>query len=49
MLKPLGGRTNRIASLPLAGGWTAWRDLPAPQGRTFFEQWKDRQQAGGAK
>jgi len=35
----LGGRRGRIASLPLARGWTAHRDLPAPQGRTFQQQW----------
>ena len=27
-------------SLPLAGGWTGTRDFPAPQGRTFMDQWK---------
>ena len=29
--------------VPLAGGWTAGRDLPAPEGRTFMSQWSDRQ------
>ncbi|TCO81677.1 L-lactate dehydrogenase complex protein LldF [Plasticicumulans lactativorans] len=47
VLKVLGGKTGRIRSLPLAGGWTAWRDLPAPQGRTFFEQWAERRPGGG--
>jgi L-lactate dehydrogenase complex protein LldF len=37
------GRTRgRFASLPFAGGWTKWRDMPAPQGRTFQSQWKAR-------
>ncbi|MCW6509552.1 LutB/LldF family L-lactate oxidation iron-sulfur protein [Lichenifustis flavocetrariae] len=39
----LAGRTKgRFTSLPLAGGWTAWRDMPAPQGATFQAQWKAR-------
>ncbi len=33
---------GRIASLPLAGGWTATRDMPAPQGATFQQQWRRR-------
>ena len=27
---------------PLAGGWTATRDLPAPQAGTFMSQWRAR-------
>ena len=38
----LGGRRGRFASLPLAGGWTAHRDFPAPQGATFMQQWRAR-------
>jgi L-lactate dehydrogenase complex protein LldF len=38
-LRMLAGRKGRIASLPLAGGWTAHRDLPSPQGGTFQAQW----------
>ncbi|MDQ2696390.1 MAG: LutB/LldF family L-lactate oxidation iron-sulfur protein [Pseudomonadota bacterium] len=41
-LKVMGGKDRRIRRLPLAGGWTAWRDMPAPQGRTFQEQWAAR-------
>ena len=29
--------------LPFARGWTARRDLPAPQGRTFQQLWAERQ------
>ena len=36
----LFGRKGRFASLPLAGGWTAHRDFPAPEGGTFMAQWK---------
>ncbi len=38
----LGGRRGRFRSLPLAGGWTGSRDLPAPEGRTFQAQWRAR-------
>ena len=31
---------GRFTSLPLAGDWTAGRDLPAPEGKTFIGQWK---------
>ena len=27
---------------PLAGGWTKYRDLPAPQGQTFQQMWAKR-------
>ena len=37
-----GGKTGRIRSLPLAGGWTKHRDLPAPQGRGFVAEWNAR-------
>ncbi|HEX6012194.1 MAG TPA: lactate utilization protein B [Geminicoccaceae bacterium] len=36
-------RGGWIHSLPLARGWTAHRDLPAPQGRTFMELYRARQ------
>ena len=35
LLRVLGGRGGAIGWLPLAGGWTATRDLPAPEGSTF--------------
>ncbi|MHB0952177.1 MAG: LutB/LldF family L-lactate oxidation iron-sulfur protein [Allorhizobium sp.] len=42
-LSMLGGRKKRISSLPLASGWTKYRDLPAPEGRTFLQEWATRQ------
>jgi L-lactate dehydrogenase complex protein LldF len=41
-LSLFAGRTGRFRRLPLAGGWTKHRDLPAPEGRTFMQQWRDR-------
>ncbi|MGE3831439.1 MAG: LutB/LldF family L-lactate oxidation iron-sulfur protein [Parvibaculaceae bacterium] len=42
MMRMMAGGKGRLASLPLAGGWTRYRDLPAPQGKTFQEMWKAR-------
>jgi L-lactate dehydrogenase complex protein LldF len=37
----LSGRgRGRFSWLPLAGGWTKYRDLTAPQGATFQSQWR---------
>jgi L-lactate dehydrogenase complex protein LldF len=42
VLKMLGGKKGRLAQLPLAAGWTASRDLPAPEGESFMKQWSRR-------
>jgi len=41
VLGAAGSRRGRFRRLPLAGGWTAGRDFPAPQGRTFQAAWRD--------
>ncbi|KEA63171.1 putative L-lactate dehydrogenase, Iron-sulfur cluster-binding subunit YkgF [Marinobacterium lacunae] len=43
-LRLVGGKRGRISKLPLAGGWTDFRDLPAPSGKTFMQQWQERKQ-----
>ena len=42
LLALLGGRSRRLRSLPLARGWTKYRDFPAPAGTTFLNSWKVR-------
>lgn len=42
LIAALGGRKRRLGWLPLAGGWTRHRELPAPESRTFMQQWRDR-------
>jgi L-lactate dehydrogenase complex protein LldF len=42
LLGLLAGRRGRFRRLPLAGGWTGTRDLPAPTGRTFQALWRAR-------
>ena len=42
VLKMLGGSGRLIHNLPLGAGWTAGRDMPAPQGRTFREIYGER-------
>jgi L-lactate dehydrogenase complex protein LldF len=48
----LGGKERLIHRLPGLDGWTDGRDMPAPQGRTFRDLYKDRKaiaaQAGRA-
>jgi len=42
LLGALGRRRGRFRRLPGAGGWTEARDMPAPEGRTFLDQWAAR-------
>ena len=46
LLSRLGGNRHRFGYLPFAGSWTRHRDLPAPEGRTFMQQWRDREATG---
>ena len=45
----LFGKGGWIARLPLAGGWTAHRDMPRPKGRTFMEQYRAEQAKKGGR
>jgi len=45
LLSLFGRRRGALRWLPLAGGWTDTRDLPAPQGRTFQQAWSARKGA----
>ena len=42
LLGAAGRRRGRLRWLPLAGGWTAGRDFPAPEGRSFQGLWRQR-------
>ncbi len=42
----MGRRRGRFHSLPFAGGWTEGRDLPAPEGDTFFARYARVQREG---
>jgi L-lactate dehydrogenase complex protein LldF len=39
----IGRRKGRFGWLPLARGWTQYREFPSPQGGTFQAQWKAHQ------
>ena len=46
LLGRLGRKSGRLKRVPLAGGWTDWRDLPAPEGRTFQQLWAEQNRNG---
>ncbi len=46
VLRLLGRGHGRFRWLPLAGGWTATRDFPAPQGKSFMAQWAKQKRPG---
>ncbi|GAB3543705.1 lactate utilization protein B [Noviherbaspirillum agri] len=41
-LRMMAGGKKTISKLPGAGGWTDYRDMPAPSGKTFREMYKER-------
>ena len=41
-----GRKRGRFARMPFAGGWTQGRDLPAPEGDTFFARYAQAQRDG---
>ena len=43
VLANMGHGKGRLSKVPFASGWTAYRDFPAPQGKTFQQMWKERQ------
>jgi len=45
VLGRFGRRRGRFTRMPLAGGWTAARDLPAPEGATFHALWRKGRRA----
>jgi L-lactate dehydrogenase complex protein LldF len=47
MLRLMAGKDGMIAKLPLGGGWTDERDMPAPAGRTFRTLYRQRQKEAG--
>lgn len=42
VLRILARGTGKITSVPLAGGWTATRDLPEPEAGTFMQQYQKK-------
>ncbi|MDB5400023.1 MAG: iron-sulfur cluster-binding protein, partial [Rhodopila sp.] len=41
-----GRKKGRFSRMPLASGWTDGRDMPAPEGDTFFARYAKAQRAG---
>ncbi|MCB1843579.1 MAG: lactate utilization protein [Halioglobus sp.] len=41
LLHRFGRKRGSFRRLPLAGGWTSERDFPAPQGKTFMQQYRE--------
>ena len=41
-IKSWSGAEGRLETLRFAGGWTKFRDFPAPQGGSFVSQWEKR-------
>ncbi|KAA0874989.1 LutB/LldF family L-lactate oxidation iron-sulfur protein [Nitrincola tapanii] len=45
-LRSLAGKKQRIEKLPFGQAWTQMRDMPAPSGKTFMQQWQARNKTG---
>lgn len=42
MLAKIGRKKGRFEKVPFASAWTEGRDMPAPQGKTFQQQWREQ-------
>lgn len=42
VMRIMGGRKKSISTLPFVSGWSDYRDMPAPSGKTFRELYKER-------
>jgi L-lactate dehydrogenase complex protein LldF len=42
----MGRKRGRFGALPLAGGWTGGRDMPAPEGETFHARYRRLKKQG---
>src|SRR5260221_4975818 len=49
ILRLMAGKDGMIGKLPLGGGWTDERDMPAPSGRTFRDLYRQRQKSAGPR
>ncbi len=45
----LAGGKGRLRRVPFLGGWTAARDLPAPEGETFMTLWAEGEHRRGVR
>ena len=48
VMKYLAPKTGLMQRLPMTGAWTKHRELPAPEGKTFQQQWAEKQKKGHA-
>jgi L-lactate dehydrogenase complex protein LldF len=46
IMKRIAGKSGRLRFLPLARGWTKYRDFPAPEGDSFQALWRKHQDKG---
>jgi len=46
VLAGMGRKSGNLPWLPMGSGWTSKRDFPAPEGKTFMEQYRARQEQG---
>lgn len=45
LMRVMGGSKKSISTLPFVSGWSDYRDMPAPSGKTFRELYKERQKS----